>query len=204
MRLLYVILAVAGAIMVGLVTGWWTGASSARADEQRKQGEVLIASNRTWIARLDSIKAVATEAQLRASSADAAATDLRRQRRAIVPPPPNAGTEVRAVYWQAQAESAEHEADSLRVAYEAEKRASAALRFSNDTLARKLTTTSHALGSSLDREQGHRNLLGFIPRPPKIVAAAVGCALGALLDKNDAGRGCGLGGTVLVVAAPTR
>jgi hypothetical protein len=204
MKLLHGVLAIAGAVVLGLLVGWWQGAGRARADEQQKQGEVLVASNRTWLARMDSIKAVVVAAQLEASAAAAGAADLRRQRKAIPPPPSDASAEARAAYWQGQAVSAENEADSLRVAYEAEKRASAALRFSKDTLEAKLQTTSHALSKSLDREQGHRKLLGFIPRPPKLLAAAIGCTAGALLDHGDPARGCGLASAAAVVVLPTR
>lgn len=204
MKLLTGALIVAGVAVAGTAAGWWTGASNARADERRKQGEVLVASNRIWIARIDSVRQVARTAQLEAEAASKAADVIRKTRREVPTPPRDAPAQVLVAYWEGQAVSAETEANKLRVAYAKEKEATAALTFSRDSLQDKLKTTTHALGSSLDREKGHGKILGFIPKPPKILAAAVGCALGAVIDKGDAARGCGIGSTITVVVAPTR
>ncbi len=60
------------------------------------------------------------------------------------------------------------------------------------------------VGALLERATSFRILFLRLPRPPKWLAALMGCAAGGYLDRGDRLRGCGIGATGSTLALPTK
>lgn len=204
--------AVALALAVGLVVGGVLGKQRARDAARVAAAEALADSNVAWLRRQAKLRADAETMARVASDVLALADSLRRARPVHVPAPVPTGTASdSSAYWQARALDAEAtlatrdtETTALRAAFAAEQRASAAFRLQAEDAAERLAASDSTLRALIRVAPGERKLLGFLPRPSKPVAGALGCLAGALVDRGDPLRGCGLGGAVTVVVVPTR
>lgn len=201
------IVAVVVALLLGMGYEWRQAVGSARKDAAEKGARDLVATNRAWLTRVAQLKQVAADAKLEATAAMHEADSIRDVRTKAPALPKTATASDSSAFWHTRAMNAERETWKLRVAYEREKVATAALTPAADTSATRLEATGTTLTGVLDRDRNAGRIsLGLfsVPKPPKLVAAAIGCLAGALLDRRDALRGCGAGGTVAVVVAPTR
>jgi hypothetical protein len=178
----------------------------------------LAQTNTWWMVETAKERAQAKADIAAATKAETQGNQI-RDRRAAEPPPPRRGEvsdSARADFWEGRAEGYRQEVGHIRTALEYQKQATARLLVLFDTTTNRLAATNAALKKALKREEDrgkfHLGLGIRIPKPPKWVAATVGClaaggAAAVLSSPEDRGsnaaKACGAGGTVATVLTPT-
>jgi hypothetical protein len=188
----------------------------ARAEAARAHARAVADSNRVWLKRYATVRADA-QAQVAAAVAHERRADSIEADTAPAPQRGEVTDSALIAYWEGKAEERRVSNVELRLALYHQKMAYAKLLAAADTSAGRLDTTTTDLDAALERERmkgRFRIGLGLsLPKPPKWLAATLGCTAGGLLANRlsprqderakDTALGCAAGAALVTTVTPT-